>query len=160
MHYIPACFLLYLSPYHMDILIIHGPNLNLLGSREPEKYGTTSSEDILRGLTDKYPDIKFHYFQSNAEGEIINRIQEAASSVQGILINAGGFSHTSVAIADAVRSIKIPVMAVHITNIYQREDYRHTDIIGEACMGTIAGLGPEGYSLALECLTDKISAAD
>ncbi len=141
----------------MEILIIHGPNLNLLGSREPEKYGSVSSEDIVKGLKSKYPELSLHYFQSNTEGKIVDRIQEASTSMQGILINAGGFSHTSVAIADAVKSIKIPVIAVHITNIYQREDYRHTDIVGDACMGTIAGIGPEGYSLALECLTDKIS---
>lgn len=141
----------------MEILIIHGPNLNLLGSREPEKYGSVSSEAIVQGLKSKYPELSLHYFQSNTEGDIVDRIQEASTSMQGILINAGGFSHTSVAIADAVKSIKIPVIAVHITNIYQREEYRHTDIIGDACAGTIAGIGPEGYSLALECLTDKIS---
>jgi 3-dehydroquinate dehydratase-2 len=141
----------------MKILLIHGPNLNLLGSRQPEKYGNSSSEEILQHLQSGFSNGEISYFQSNSEAEIIREIQEANHHVDGILINAGGYSHTSIAIADAIRSIAIPAISIHISNIYNREIYRHTDIIGDACFGTIAGLGIEGYALALECLYDKIT---
>lgn len=140
----------------MKILVIHGPNLNLLGTREPEKYGLYDSDGIIANLRNMFHEDEISYFQSNTEGEIVNIIQEANNNSDGILINAGGFSHTSVAIADAIQSIDIPCFAVHITNIYQREPFRHVDIIGNACQGTITGLGVEGYTLAMECLTDKI----
>ncbi len=140
----------------MKILVIHGPNLNLLGNREPSIYGYSSSEEILQNLRLQFTSYEMKYFQSNLEGEIVNIIQSSPSEVSGILINAGGFSHTSIAIADAIASIKIPTFAVHITNIYQREAYRHLDIVGDACLGTIAGLGIEGYALAMECLLEKI----
>ena len=140
----------------MKILVIHGPNLNLLGNREPEKYGNSSSDDIVDFLRIQFSETNILYFQSNIEGEIINAIQQAANNTDGILINAGGFSHTSVAIADAITSVAMPVISVHITNIFQREEFRHSDIIGNACQGTIAGLGIEGYALAMDCLLDKI----
>lgn len=137
------------------VLLIHGPNLNLLGTREPEKYGNISSDDIVRMLNDLNLVNKVDYYQSNAESEIINAIQNSASYA-GLIINAGAFSHTSIAIADALRAIKIPKLAVHITNIYQRESFRQIDLVGEACDGAIVGLGTEGYKLALEHLSDYI----
>ncbi len=138
------------------VLLLHGPNLNLLGSREPEKYGKTTSEEIVRDLKSQFPDIAIDYLQSNQEGELTDIIQKSTANYSGLLINAGGLSHTSVAMADAIRSIAIPTIAVHISNIYNREDYRHTDIVGEACKGSITGLGTAGYALALECLLDEI----
>lgn len=141
----------------MNILLLHGPNLNLLGEREPEKYGDLSSEGILHGLRKDFPRENIQYFQSNIEGELVNIIQQAREQYDGIVINAGAFSHTSVAVADAIRGIALPCIAVHITNIYQREGYRHTDLVGEACTGCIAGLGTDGYRLALECLLDNLT---
>lgn len=141
----------------MKILLLHGPNLNLLGEREPEKYGRLSSEGILEGLKRDFPKEDIQYFQSNIEGEIVNIIQQAQEQFDGLLINAGAFSHTSVAIADAIRSTHIQCIAVHITNIYQREAYRHTDLVGEACTGCIVGLGTDGYKLAMECLLDNLT---
>jgi 3-dehydroquinate dehydratase-2 len=140
----------------MNILLIHGPNLNLLGTREPDQYGNASSETIVNDLKMQFPDCIISYFQSNDEGELVNAIQNAKQNVQGILINAGGLSHSSVSIADAIRSIKLPCICIHITNIYQREPYRHTDIIGDACIGAIIGLGIAGYPLAMECLLDVL----
>lgn len=140
----------------MKILILHGPNLNLLGTREPEIYGSNTSEKIVENLQKTFPDIEISYFQSNNESVLIDSIQEARNSYQGIVMNAGAFSHTSIAIADAIKSIKLPVIALHISNIYQREDFRHKDIIGEACKGAIVGLGIDGYPLAIECLLDLI----
>ncbi len=139
----------------MKILLIHGPNLNLLGEREPGKYGHTSSESLVKKLKDQFREHELDYFQSNIEGELVNAIQGAAKTHHGILMNAGAFSHTSVAIADAIRAIKIPCFCVHITNIYQRESYRQTDLISEACKGAIVGLGIEGYGLALECMLEE-----
>lgn len=140
----------------MKILILHGPNLNLLGTREPEIYGSSTSVKIVENLQATFPDLQISYFQSNNESVLIDSIQEAGNSQQGIVINAGAFSHTSIAIADAINSIKIPVISIHISNIYQREEFRHTDIIGEACDGAIVGLGVDGYPLAIECLLDLI----
>ena len=140
----------------MHILLIHGPNLNLLGTREPAKYGTANSENIVADLQSKFPDCNIAYFQSNAEGELVNAIQKAKGNYQGLLINAGGLSHSSISMADAIRSIDMPCISIHITNIYQRETYRHQDIIGEACKGAIVGLGTDGYQLAMECLLDEI----
>lgn len=138
------------------VLLLHGPNLNLLGSREPEKYGHATSEAIVNDLKNRFPDIALDYLQSNQEGELTDIIQKSAATYSGILINAGGLSHTSIAMADAIRSIAIPSIAIHISNIYNRENYRHTDIVGEACKGSITGLGTAGYALALECLLDEI----
>jgi len=141
----------------MKILLIHGPNLNLLGERESEKYGHTSSADLLKKLQGQFSTHVLDYFQSNNEGELVGAIQHARHGYNGILINPGAFSHTSIAIADAIRSIHIPCFCVHISNIYQRETFRHTDLIGDACAGAIAGLGLDGYALAMECLLDKLS---
>jgi len=140
----------------MKIAVIHGPNLNLLGTREPEKYGHKTSEDLLCTLREKFAGLQLDYFQSNDEGALVNAIQDAAKTHAGILINPGAYSHTSIAMADAIMSVHKPVICVHITHIFQRESYRQTDIVGEACEGSIVGLGIDGYELALECLIDYI----
>ena len=133
----------------MKIVIINGPNLNLLGKREPEKYGTVTFEDFLLLLRGSFPEIEIDYYQSNVEGEIINRIQETGFTCDGIILNAGGYTHTSVAIGDAIASVKCPVIEVHITNIYAREEFRHISLISRVCRGTIAGLGLDSYRLAV-----------
>jgi 3-dehydroquinate dehydratase-2 len=138
----------------MRINIINGPNLNLLGSREPEKYGHSSFENYLEVLTSRYPDIIFQYFQSNIEGEIINEIQRSGFSSDGIILNAGGYTHTSVSIADAIAAVKKPVIEVHITNISAREEFRHTSLIGRNCAGSISGFGLDSYRLAVEALIE------
>ena len=138
------------------LLLIHGPNLNLLGTREPEKYGNTSSEQLLNQLNSLNSDYSVSYFQSNSESDLVTAIQEAKGVYKGIVINPGAYSHTSIAIADAIRSVDVPTIAVHISNIYQREDFRHTDIIGEACQGAIVGLGIAGYALAFTHLIEEI----
>jgi 3-dehydroquinate dehydratase-2 len=140
----------------MKINIINGPNLNLLGRREPEKYGHSSFEDYFLLLRSKFPDIIFEYFQSNLEGEIIDEIQKSASYADGIILNAAGYTHTSVAITDAIAAIKTPVVEVHITNIAAREDFRHTSLIGRSCAGSISGFGLDSYRLAVEALTEII----
>jgi len=132
------------------IIIINGPNLNLIGSRETDIYGTLSFEDYLKDLQSCYPSFHIDYFQSNVEGEIINKLQEAVSSYDGIILNAGGYSHTSVALADTVGAIKTPVVEVHISNIYSREDYRHISLISSKSRGVVVGFGLESYRLALE----------
>ena len=124
----------------MKIDIINGPNLNLLGRREPEKYGHSSFEEYLKILRSRYPEIIFAYFQSNIEGEIINEIQKSGFIADGIILNAGGYTHTSVAITDAIAAVKTPVIEVHITNISAREDFRHTSLIGRNCIGSIIWL--------------------
>lgn len=138
----------------MYIEIINGPNLNLLGKREPEKYGLSSFEDYLEVLKSRFPDIKFNYFQSNTEGEIIDEIQKAGFSSDGIILNAGGYTHTSVAITDAIAAVKSPVIEVHITNISAREEFRHTSLIGKNCKGSIAGFGLDSYRLGVEALIE------
>jgi 3-dehydroquinate dehydratase-2 len=138
----------------MKIKIINGPNLNLLGKREPEKYGHSSFEDYLNLLNVRFPGISFEYFQSNIEGEIINAIQQSGSSSDGIILNAGGYTHTSVAIHDAIVSVKTPVIEVHITNIFAREEFRHKSIISAVCKGTISGFGLDSYRLAAEALIE------
>ena len=134
----------------MKIVIINGPNLNLLGIREPEKYGITRFEDYLEALKSQYPDCVIEYFQSNVEGEIINKLHEVGFSVDGIVLNAGGYTHTSVAIADAVAAIEVPVVEVHITNIYAREEERRVSLLSKACVGVISGFGLRSYDLAME----------
>jgi 3-dehydroquinate dehydratase-2 len=136
----------------MQIAIINGPNLNLLGTREPEKYGHSSFEDYLKVLKLRFPDISFSYFQSNIEGEIINEIQSRGFSSDGIILNAGGYTHTSVAITDSIAAVKSPVIEVHITNIYAREEFRHTSLIGRTCKGSISGFGLDSYWLAVNAL--------
>jgi 3-dehydroquinate dehydratase II len=139
----------------MKIQIINGPNLNLLGKREPDKYGNTSFETFLETLRKRFPKIKIDYFQSNVEGEIINKIHEVGFEYDGIILNAGGYTHTSVAIADAVAAVSAPCIEVHITNISAREGFRHNSIVGRYCTGSIIGLGLLGYRLAVEVFTDS-----
>jgi 3-dehydroquinate dehydratase-2 len=134
----------------MKIQIVNGPNLNLQGIREKDIYGETGFTEYFNFLKERYPDIEFHYFQSNIEGEIINKIQETGFSFSGIILNAGGYSHTSVAIADAVGSVTAPVVEVHISNIFAREQYRHVSIIAPKCKGSISGFGVDSYRLAVE----------
>ena len=138
----------------MNIEIINGPNLNLLGKREPEKYGHSSFEDYFLVLKSRYPSIGFTYFQSNTEGELINEIQKNGFSSDGIILNAGGYTHTSVSITDAIASVKTPVIEVHITNIAAREEFRHTSLIGRNCAGSISGFGLDSYRLAVEALIE------
>ncbi|HPT22727.1 MAG TPA: type II 3-dehydroquinate dehydratase [Bacteroidales bacterium] len=138
----------------MKIMIINGPNLNLLGKREPEKYGQSSFEDYFPLLKSRYPEITFEYFQSNIEGEIINEIQKSGFSSDGIILNAGGYTHTSVSITDAIAAVKSPVIEVHITNVSSREEFRHTSLIGRTCYGTIAGFGMDSYRLAVEAIIE------
>lgn len=140
-----------------SILLVHGVNLNKLGEREPTKYGNITSEQLLHQLKNNNKNCHLHYFQSNSESEIVNKIHESHLHYDGIIINAGAFSHTSIAIADAIKAVNFPCISVHISNIYQRETYRHTDIVGEACKGSIIGLGTDGYQLALEVLLDHIN---
>ncbi|MBQ9587767.1 MAG: 3-dehydroquinate dehydratase [Bacteroidales bacterium] len=139
----------------MHIAIINGPNLNLTGIREPETYGKESFDDYIPQLRKEFPEIEISYFQSNVEGEIINRIQEVGFSAEGIIINAGGYSHTSVAIHDALAAVPAPTIEVHLSNIFAREEYRHHSRISSACRGIIAGLGLDGYRLAIINLTEK-----
>ena len=134
----------------MKIVIINVPNLNLLGILEPEKYGITRFEDYLEALKSQYPDCVIEYFQSNVEGEIINKLHEVGFSVDGIVLNAGGYTHTSVAIADAVAAIEVPVVEGHITNIYAREEERRVSLLSKACAGVISGFGLRSYDLAME----------
>jgi 3-dehydroquinate dehydratase-2 len=141
----------------MQIEIINGPNLNLLGRREPEKYGHSSFEDYLVVLKSRYPDIIFIYFQSNVEGEIINEIQKSGFSADGIILNAGGYTHTSVSITDAIAAVKSAVIEVHITNISAREEFRQKSLIGRNCAGSISGFGLDSYRLAVEALIEILN---
>ena len=138
----------------MKIEIINGPNLNLLGKREPAIYGAEGFDAILAVLRSRFPEVLFSYSQSNVEGELVNRIQAAGTGADGIIINPGGYTHTSVAIADAIAAIGIPVVEVHISNLLSREEFRHTSITGRYCRGTIMGLGTDGYRLAVEALLE------
>lgn len=139
----------------MKIQIINGPNLNLLGKREPDIYGYVTFEDFLTDLKNKYPDIIIDFFQSNVEGEIINKLQEVGFSYDGIVLNAGGYSHTSVAIHDAIKAIETPVVEVHISNIFAREEYRHTSLISSACKGSICGFGLDSYKMAVDWFSNR-----
>ncbi|MGB4655087.1 MAG: type II 3-dehydroquinate dehydratase [Bacteroidales bacterium] len=131
------------------IAIINGPNLNLVGKREASIYGDVSLEDYLTKLKENFSDVDLSYHQSNIEGEIVNLIQTESIGADGIILNAGGYSHTSVAILDAIRAVNVPVIEVHISNIYAREPYRRVSLLSEACVGVIAGLGLDVYRLAL-----------
>lgn len=133
----------------MKILIINGPNLNLLGKREPEIYGHQSFEDFLVELKKEFAEVDISYFQSNTEGELIDMIHLAGFTVNGILLNAGGYTHTSVAISDAIAGVTTPVLEVHISNIYKREEFRHKSIISKECVGLISGLGLDSYRLGI-----------
>ena len=136
----------------MRIQIINGPNINLLGKREPSIYGSVTFEDYLTGLRETYKDIEINYFQSNIEGEMIDCIQQAGFEADGIILNAGAYTHTSIALQDAIRSVTAPVIEVHISNVHSREAFRHVSMIACACRGVICGFGLDSYRLALEAL--------
>lgn len=139
----------------MKIQIINGPNLNLLGKREPETYGHQSFEDYFVHLKSRFPSAELHYYQSNVEGELINKLHEVGFSLDGIILNAGAYTHTSVAIHDAIAAIKTPVVEVHISNVYAREEFRHKSLISSKCIGLITGFGMEGYAMAVQYLIRK-----
>ena len=140
----------------MKIQIINGPNLNLLGKREPSIYGNQSFEDFFSMLKSRFANLELYYYQSNVEGEIINKLHEVGFSFDGIVINAGAYTHTSVAIHDAIGAIKTPVAEVHISNVYAREEFRHKSLITSKCIGMITGFGMEGYAMAIEYLTKSV----
>jgi 3-dehydroquinate dehydratase-2 len=131
------------------ILIINGPNLNLLGKREPDTYGDKSFDDYMKELVVEFPELELATYQSNVEGEIINKLQEKGFSYAGIVLNAGGYTHTSVAISDAVAAIKTPVIEVHISNVYAREEYRHHSLMAKNCVGVVVGFGLDSYKMAI-----------
>ncbi len=137
----------------MQLIIINGPNLNLLGKREPEIYGSSSFEDYYQTLKKDFTKIDLHYFQSNHEGEIVDKIHEVGFSFDGIIINGAGYSHTSVAIADALAAVNTPAVEVHISNVYQREEFRHHSHLTKNCIGIISGLGLEGYRYGIDFFT-------
>jgi 3-dehydroquinate dehydratase II len=139
----------------MKILIINGPNLNLIGKREPEIYGTETFESFFKKVEKQYPGLGLYYFQSNHEGEIIDKIQTISKDYDGIIINAGAYAHTSIAIADAIRSVQTPIIELHISNVFAREAYRHHSYLTPYCVGTIVGLGMEGYRLGIEYFINK-----
>lgn len=134
----------------MKILVLNGPNLNLLGKREPEIYGAQTFEDFFNQLQKKYLDVELEYYQSNVEGELINKLHEVGFSYDGIILNAGAYTHTSVALGDAIKGIETPVIEVHISNVHSREDFRHVSYIAPNAKGVIAGFGLQSYELALE----------
>ncbi len=134
----------------MTIQIINGPNLNLLGVREPDVYGCTSFDDFLPRLRACFPDVQIDYFQSNIEGELIDKLQAVGFQCDGIVLNAAAYTHTSIALADCILAISAPVVEVHISNVHQREDFRHQSMIAAACRGVICGFGLDGYRLAIE----------
>lgn len=136
----------------MKIQIINGPNINLLGKREPSIYGSQSFDDYLVELKKCYPQVEFEYYQSNIEGEMINKLHEVGFDYDGIVLNAGAYTHTSIALQDAIRAIKSPVIEVHISNVHQREEFRHKSMISCACVGVICGFGLHSYRLAVEAL--------
>ena len=139
----------------MRIQIINGPNINLLGKREPSIYGSVTFEDFLIELRANYPDVEISYYQSNTEGELIDKIQETGFDVDGIILNAGAYTHTSIALQDAIRAVTSPVVEEHISNVHARESFRHKSMIAAACKGVICGFGLKSYQLALEALTGK-----
>jgi 3-dehydroquinate dehydratase-2 len=137
------------------IQIINGPNLNLLGKREPSVYGATGFDDYLPELKKRFGDCEIGYYQSNVEGELINKLHEVGFSFDGVVLNAGAYTHTSVAIHDAIGAIKTPVVEVHISNVYAREEFRHKSLITSKCAGLITGFGLEGYAMAIGFLIKK-----
>lgn len=134
----------------MKLLIINGPNLNLLGTRETTVYGDQTFEEYYKTLENRFKNIELTYYQSNVEGELINKLHETGFTYDGIIFNAGGYTHTSVALRDAIAAIKTPVIEVHISNVYAREDFRHTSLIAPKCKGSISGFGMDSYRLAIE----------
>jgi len=139
----------------MEILVLNGPNLNLLGVREKSIYGENSFENYLKTLKKGYPTVNFSYYQSNMEGELINKLHQVGFEIDGIILNAGGYTHTSVALTDAIAAISTPVIEVHISNIFQREHFRHHSYISKNCVGSISGFGLDSYRLALEYFLKK-----
>ena len=139
-----------MSMKHIEI--INGPNLNLTGKREPEVYGSTTMEEYLEGLRARFPEVEITYYQSNVEGELIDRIQQIGFRYDGLIVNLGGYSHTSVALRDALLAVPAPKVEVHLSNIFAREEYRHHSLITSACRGMVCGLGLQGYELALRAL--------
>jgi 3-dehydroquinate dehydratase-2 len=146
-------FFHYLS--RMKIQIINGPNLNLLGKRETSIYGDKSFEDFLKVLKKRFPQIDFHYYQSNVEGELVNKLHETGFDFEGIILNAGAYTHTSIALHDAIAGIKAPVVEVHISNVYGREEFRHKSLITSKCVGLLTGFGMEGYAMAISYFLNK-----
>lgn len=142
------------------ILIVNGPNLNLLGVREPSIYGHYSFESYMPQLRADFPDVKIKYYQSNVEGELINKLQEVGFEYDGIVLNAGAYTHTSIALLDCIRSLRCPVVEVHISNVHAREEFRHKSMISAACLGVICGFGLAGYKMAIEGLLGQPPAAD
>lgn len=136
----------------MKVLIVNGPNLNLLGKREPGIYGSATFDEFLASLRRRYPAVQIDYYQSNVEGFLIDQIQKAGFDADGIILNAGAYTHTSVALHDAIRSVPAPVIEVHISNVHTREEFRHHSFISAACRGVICGFGLDSYRLALEAL--------
>ncbi|PCJ93220.1 MAG: type II 3-dehydroquinate dehydratase [Flavobacteriaceae bacterium] len=134
----------------MKLIIINGPNLNLLGKREPEVYGSTTFEDYYKTLQAKYPDVDLTYFQSNIEGELIDKLHEVGFSYDGVILNAAAYTHTSIGIGDAVKGIETPVIEVHISNTHQREEFRHVSYISPVVKGVILGFGLQSYDLAIQ----------
>ena len=139
----------------MKIQIINGPNINLIGKREPEIYGNMDINQYLAKLQERYPEIEFQVYQSNIEGELIDKIQEVGFSFDGIIINAGAYTHTSIGLHDALKAVTTPAVEVHLSNIMQREDFRHVSMISPACIGTIFGFGLDSYRLAVEALRER-----
>lgn len=142
----------------MKIQIINGPNINLLGKREPGIYGSESFEDYYEILKERFPSVTFSYYQSNVEGEMINKIHEVGFDYDGIVLNAGAYTHTSIALQDAIRAVTTPVVEVHISNVHQREEFRHRSMISCACKGVICGFGLDSYRLAVEALMESSKA--
>lgn len=138
----------------MKIQIINGPSLNLIGKRQPSMYGETPFDSFLKNLKKRYTDVQIDYFQSNIEGEIIDKIQEVGFTYTGIVINAGGYTHTSVSIADALSAIETPAVEIHITNILGRDEYRHVSFVANACSGSIMGFGLDSYRLGIEAILE------
>jgi len=142
----------------LHLAIANGPNLNLLGSREPHIYGNQSFEHYYNQLTDRFPIVDITCYQSNVEGELINYLHSCRGKMHGIILNAGAYTHTSIALADAIGAIEIPVVEVHISNVLAREDYRKTSFIAAKCVGSISGLGMEGYALAIQYFIDILAS--
>lgn len=142
------------------ILIVNGPNLNLLGVREPSIYGHDSFESYMPQLRAEFPDVKIKYYQSNVEGELINKLQEVGFEYDGIVLNAGAYTHTSIALLDCIRSLRCPVVEVHISNVHAREEFRHKSMISAACLGVICGFGLAGYKMAIEGLLGQTPATN
>ena len=139
----------------MKIQIINGPNINLLGKREPSIYGARSFEDYLAELKERFPQVEMDYYQSNVEGEMINKIHEVGFDYDGIVLNAGAYTHTSIALQDAIRAVSAPTIEVHVSNVHQREEFRHRSMISCACIGVICGFGLDSYRLAIEALLER-----